>query len=163
FAIAFHHHWQRLTGRQQRVAANRVPLRMLDTVKGNDAIAAPQSGCLRSAAAGQVADDRSGRRGHAVHQGADEGNRKRGNDIHHWSGQRHQNSLPAWAQIESLARRDVRSPFTFKRRIRFVAAEFYVSAKRNRRHAVVSVSPLFSKQSRPEADGKSLDANFEKL
>jgi len=52
---------------------------------------------------------------------------------------------------------------TLNRRIGFITAKLDVSTQRNRRDAIVSLSPLPTENSRSKTDGKGLDANLEQF
>ena len=125
---------------------------MFDAVKGNDSIAALQARRFGSTAARHPAHHRRRRQGHSIHQRAGKRDRKSRQYVHHWPGQSHQKPLPARPQIKSLLTRNVSGAIAFDRRIGFIATEFDVTAERNRRNAIIRLSPFPAKESRAKTD-----------
>src|ERR1700752_1348387 len=152
-----------MTRREQSIAVDVFPSRILCAVEGNDSITRFESGLFRSAALFHEVNHRLRRRRDAVHQSAGKRNRERGNNVHHRPGERDHNALPTRPEVVHLSGWNIWCTRALEWSIGLVAAELYIAAERDRRDAVISVAPLLAEQARPEADREGLHSNTKEL
>src|SRR6185369_15802320 len=116
-ANSIHYDRQRTTRREQRVAIDNVPARVLCAIERDDAISGLEAGLSCGAIFLNVINNRRWCCRNAIHERTDKWDRHCGEDVHDWASECNHDPLPSGTQVVHLLRRNVLRAFTFERRV----------------------------------------------